>query len=160
MPDAPEKATLLVFSGEMDKAMAAFIIATGAASMGMEVTMFFTFWGMNCLRTGKGAAGKSPLGRMLQVMNPGSVDKMALTHLDMAGVGRTLMKDVMKKKGIASLPELMAMAREMEVRMVVCQMSMEALEISRDELIYPDIEVGGVAVFLAEASEAKFSLFI
>lgn len=160
MLDAPEKATLLVFSGEMDKAMAAFIIATGAASMGMEVTMFFTFWGMNCLRTGKGAAGKSPLGRMLQVMNPGSVDKMALTHLDMAGVGRTLMKDVMKKKGIASLPELMAMAREMEVRMVVCQMSMEALEISRDELIYPDIEVGGVAVFLAEASEAKFSLFI
>src|SRR5689334_21094961 len=107
MSDAPEKATLLVFSGEMDKTMDAFIIATGAAAMGMEVTMFFTFWGMNCLRSGKGAAGKSPMGKMLEVMNPGSVNKMPLTYLDMMGMGRMLMKDVMKKKGIASLPELM-----------------------------------------------------
>jgi peroxiredoxin family protein len=160
MADEPEKATLLVFSGEMDKAMAAFVIATGAASMGMEVTMFFTFWGMNCLRTGKGAPGKSPIGKMLGVMNPGSVDKMALTHLDMMGLGRKLMKDVMTKKGIASLRELMDMAREMDVRMVACQMSMEALEISKEELIYPEIEIGGVAVFLAEASASKLSLFV
>lgn len=160
MADGVEKGTIILFSGELDKALAAFILATGAAAMGMEVTMLFTFWGLNCLRGAEGAPSKTPMGKMLDVMNPGGVDKLPLTHLDMAGIGRKLMKQVMKKKGIASLPELMEMARELEVRMVACQMSMDALEVSREELLFPEIEIGGVAVCLASAADSKFTLFI
>jgi len=168
MSEGAEKAALILFNGELDKAMAAFIIATGAASMGMEVTMFFTFWGLNCLRRpGGGEAGaasdapaKSPVGRMLDVVNPGGVPKLPLTHLDMMGMGRKLMQSVMQKKGIAALPELMETARELEVRMVACQMSMDALEIRREEFVFPEIEIGGVATFLGAAGDAKFTLFI
>ncbi|MEW6486503.1 MAG: DsrE/DsrF/DrsH-like family protein [Thermodesulfobacteriota bacterium] len=168
MSDGAESATLILFSGELDKAMAAFIVATGAASMGMQTTVFFTFWGLNCLRRGgTGEAGKasalpakSPVGRMLDVMNPGGLGKLPLSRLDMLGAGRKMMKSVMQKKGIASLPELMEMARELGVRLVACQMSMDALEIRRDEFVFPEIEVGGVATFLAAAGESRFTLFI
>jgi len=168
MPDPTEKAALILFNGELDKAMAAFIIATGAASMGMEVTMFFTFWGLNCLRRREGgeagpashAPAKTPMGRMLDVMNPGGVHKLPLTHLDMMGVGRKLMQSVMQKKGIAALPELMETARELGVRLVACQMSMDALEIRREEFVFSEIEVGGVATFLGAAGDSKFTLFI
>ena len=160
--ETSEKATLILFSGELDKAMAAFIIATGAASMGMEVTIFATFWGLNCLRGNASgdAPSKSAMGKMLDVMNPGGADKLPLTNLDMMGMGRKMMSSVMQKKGISSLPELMEMAHELEVRLVACQMSMDALEVTREEFIYDDVEIGGVATFLAEASDSKFTLFI
>ena len=168
MSEETEKATIILFNGELDKAMAAFIIATGAASMGMEVTIFFTVWGLNCLRHHAGSEegkasnlpAKSPMGKMLDIMNPGGSGKLPLTHMDMMGMGRKMMSNVMKKKGIATLPELMGMAKDLEVRLIACQMSMDALEITKDEFIYPEVEVGGVATFLGEATDSKFSLFI
>jgi peroxiredoxin family protein len=164
MTDDVEKGTICLFSGELDRAMAAFVMATGAASMGIEVTMFFTFWGLNCLRRPAGgrATGpsKSAVGKMLDVMNPGGAGRLPLSHLDLLGAGRKMMQGVMKKKGIAALPELMSAARELEVRLVACQMSMDALEVRREEFLYPEIEVGGVATFLGQATAARFSLFI
>lgn len=164
MSGAKEKGAVCLFSGELDRAMAAFIIATGAASMGVEVTMFFTFWGLNCIRRSEGGQAtvpaKSAVGKALGLMNPGGADRLPLTHLDLLGVGRKMMRGVMKKKGIAALPELMDTARELGVRMVACQMSMEALEVRREEFLYPEIEVGGVATFVGQASAARFSLFI
>ena len=163
-----EKMTLIVFNGELDKALAAFILATGAAAMGMEVTMFFTFWGLNCLRHEKGSKelkaanppSKSLMGNMLDIMNKGGADKLPLTNMDMMGVGRKMMAGVMKKKGITALPDLMEMANEMEVQMVACQMSMDALEVSKEEFIFPEIEVGGVATYLSSASDSNITLFI
>ena len=155
-----DRKTFVVFSGELDKVLAAFVIANGALSMGSEVTMFFTFWGLNALRKkGPQAAGKGLLDRMFGMMMPQGPDALKLSNLNMGGMGTALMKYVMKTKRVDDLPTLMASARAAGVKLVVCSMSMDVMGIKREELI-DGLEVGGVASFLGAADESNVTLFI
>lgn len=154
-----DKLSMVVFSGDLDKVLAGFIIATGAAAMGMQVTMFFTFWGLAAIRRKKDWGGKSVMERMLQVMSPGASTDLHPSKLAFLGAGSVMLRQMMKQKDVASLEELIDLARECDVRMVACGMSQEVLGIRDDELI-PGVECGGVAMFVGEAQESKVSLFI
>ncbi len=153
-----EKASMIVFSGDMDKVMAAFIIANGAAAFDMKVTMFFTFWGLKAIQKG-GLAGKSPMGKMLGVMNRGGLDAIGPSRLNMGGMGRWMFKKMMRKRNVASLETLRKQALDQGVRMIACEMSCNVMEIEKSDFI-DGVEMGGVATFIAEASDSKFSLFI
>lgn len=156
----PDKKTFVVFSGELDKVLAAFVIANGAMTMGSEVTMFFTFWGLNALRKqGRQARHKSILDWMFGQMMPKGPDALKLSNLNMGGMGTALMKYVMKKKNVESLPALMAMARASGVKLVACSMSMDVMGIRQEELI-DGVEMGGVAAFLGESDQSSGTLFI
>jgi len=155
-----DKKTMVVFSGELDRVMAAFIIANGAVSMGSEMTMFFTFWGLNVLRKGgPQAPRKSFLDRMFGFMMPNGPNALRLSNLNMLGMGTAMMKHVMKSKNVDSLPVLMETARKNGVKLVACAMSMDVMGIKKEELI-DGIEIGGVAAFLGESEEAGMTLFI
>jgi len=154
----PEKASLVVLSGDMDKVMAAFIIANGAAAFDMKVTMFFTFWGLKAIQKGN-PTGTSVMGKMLGMMNRGGLDRIGPSRLNMGGMGRWMFKKMMRKRNVMPLPELVRQAREQGVRLIACDMSMNVMEISKEDLI-DGVEIGGVATYIAEASESKFSLFI
>lgn len=157
---ARDKKTFVVFSGDLDKVMAAFVIANGALAMGSRVTMFFTFWGINALRKpGPQAAGKGLLDRMFGWMMPKGPDALTLSNMNMMGMGTAMMKHVMKTKGVESLPELMGAARAGGARLVACTMSMDVMGIKREELI-DGLELGGVAAFLGEADESNVTLFV
>lgn len=153
------KLSMVVFSGDMDKVMAALIIATGAAASGMDVTMFFTFWGLKAIQDGR-LTGKGLFGRMLGLMNRGGIDTIGPSRFNFGGVGRWMMKTMMKQKNVASLRELLDAAIEMGVKLIPCDMSMEVLEIGRDKLIPQTTAPVGVATFLEEAAHSKITLFI
>lgn len=156
----PSELSMVVFSGDLDKVLAAFIIACGAAAMDTPVTMFFTFWGLNALRRPESVKVKKNLVEsMLGWMMPRGAGKLALSKLHMAGIGTMLVKRVMKQKNIYSLPKLIETAKESGVRMVVCGMSMDLMGISKEELI-DGLEFGGVASYLAAADRSRTSLFI
>lgn len=155
---AVEKASIIVMSGDMDKVMGAFIIANGAAAFDMKVTMFFTFWGLKAIQKGN-LTGKSLMGKMLGVMNRGGLDAIGPSRLNMGGMGRWMFKRMMKKNNVMPLPALVKQAQEQGVRLIACDMSMNVMEIGKSDLV-DGVEVGGVATFIAEASESKFSLFI
>jgi peroxiredoxin family protein/TusA-related sulfurtransferase len=154
------KKTMVVFSGDLDKVLAAFVIANGALSMGNAVTMFFTFWGLNALRKdGPQAAGKEFLDRMFGWMMPKGVGRLKLSQLHMLGMGTAMMKYVMRSKRVDSLRELMAQARAAGAKFVACSMSMSVMGITKEELI-DGVDTGGVASFLGESSDADMTLFI
>ena len=155
---AVEKASIVVFSGDMDKVFGAFIIANGAVAFDMKVTMFFTFWGLKALQKGN-LTGKSAMGRMLGLMNRGGAGRIGPSRFNFGGMGRWMFKRMMNKRRVTPLPEMIEQARELGVRLVACEMSMNVMEIGREDLI-DGVELGGVATFIAEASESKFSLFI
>ena len=155
-----DKTTFVVFSGELDKVLAAFVIANGAVSMGSDVTLFFTFWGLNALRKNQPqAAGKGLLDWMFGWMMPKGPEKLVLSNLHMLGMGTALMKRVMKQKGVDSLPALIGLARSAGVELVACTMSMDVMGIRKEELI-DGVELGGVAAFLGEADASNMTLFI
>ena len=155
-----KKKTIVVFSGDFDKLMAAFIIANGAASMGSEVTMFFTFWGINALRKPKAVlVPKTFIEKMFGWMMPRGADKLKLSKMNMGGMGLAMIKRIMKKKNVPSLPELIESAKAAGVRLVVCTMSMDLMGIKRKELI-DGIEEGGVATYLDSAEAGNVNLFI
>jgi peroxiredoxin family protein len=156
------KLSLVVFSGDLDKLLAAFIMATGAAAMGMEVVMFFTFWATPALRdTKKKGKGKDLFGKMFGFMLPKGAKKVTLSKMNMAGMGTAMMKHLMKKKKVASLDEMIGLAIEMGVKMYICDMSMDLMGFKQDEMIdYPGREFVGVAKFLEEAGDSKVQLFI
>lgn len=157
---ATNNKTMVVFSGELDKVLAAFVIANGAAAMGQQVTLFFTFWGLNALRKAKGPrVAKNLVERMFGWMLPRGADRLKLSKLNMAGLGTEMMKAVMRGKRIDSLPELMAKAQEQGVRLIACQMSMDMMGIKPEELI-DGVEIGGVATFINETDRGNASLFI
>ncbi|MGD9874318.1 MAG: FAD-dependent oxidoreductase [Kiritimatiellia bacterium] len=157
---ASSKKTFVVFSGELDRVLAAFIIANGAVAMGSEVTLFFTFWGLNALRKGNPPpVEKGPLDKMFGMMMPRGAEKLKLSNLNMMGAGTKMMQQVMKSKGVKSLPELMADAKAAGVRLVACSMSMDVMGIRKEELI-DGVEVGGVAAFLEEADQSGTTMFI
>jgi peroxiredoxin family protein len=156
------KLSMVVFSGDLDKVLAAFIIATGAVAMGMEVVMFFTFWGTTVLRDKKKkVGGKDVMGKMFGAMLPSGTGDVKLSNMNMGGMGTAMMKSLMKKKNVASLEEMVALAEELEVRIFVCEMSMDLMGFKREEFIdYKHMGFAGVATFLQEAANSKVQLFI
>ncbi len=155
-----KKKTMVVFNGELDRAIASFIIANGAAAMGNEITMFFTFWGLNVLRKDEPEkVDKGLMDKMFGWMMPRGSKKLPLSNMNMLGIGAKMIRSVMKKKGVDSLEELIRQAQENGVKMIACQMSMDVMGIKKEELM-DGVEVGGVATFLGESDEANMSLFI
>lgn len=154
--------SLVVFSGELDKLLAAFTIATGAGACGMNVSLFCTFWGTVALKkSGPQSADKSWVERLFGWLLPGGVQNRRLSHLDFAGFGRRMMTLEMKKKHIADLPTLLELAGELGVQIYVCEMSMSLMGIRKEELIdYPQLRYCGVAHFLDLASRSNVTLFI
>lgn len=152
--------TNVVFSNDFDKAVAAFIIANGAAAAGYEVTLFFTFWGLNILRkSGPVSAKKNLIEKMFGIMMPKGADKLPLSKMNMAGMGLAMIKGIMKQKNVMTLPELIAQAKMSGVKIVVCTMSMDLMGIKKEELI-DGIEEGGVAMYVDHLSESRANLFI
>lgn len=152
--------TLVVFSGNLDKAIASFIIANGAAAMGRKVTMFFTFWGLNILRKPTGGKVKKDfLGRMFGMMMPKGPQKLKLSQMSMGGLGGKMIRYIMKKNNIASLEELIEQGKNQGIRIIACSMSLDLMGIKKEELI-DGIEIGGVAAYLAAAETADTNLFI
>lgn len=155
-----DKKTIIVFSNDMDKVLASFVIATGAAAMGDEVTMFFTFWGLNVLRDpNKKSPKKSFLERMFGRMMPKGVENLPLSKMNFLGIGPKLMRYIMRKKKVQTLQEMLKQAQELGIKLVACSMSMDVMGIKKEELI-DGVEIGGVATYLAEASQAGLNLFI
>ena len=156
------KLSMVVFSGDLDKVLAAFVIATGAVAMGMDVVMFFTFWGTPVLRDkNKKVGGKDVMGKMFGAMLPTGTGDVKLSNMNMGGMGTTMMKSLMKKKNVASLEEMLALAEELGVRIYVCEMSMDLMGFKREEFIdYKDMGFAGVATFLQEAANSKVQLFV
>ncbi len=150
---------MVVFSGDMDKLFAAFSIATGAAAANMDVTMFFTFWGLRALKK-KVRTGKSLLGRMLGFMYGGDINRASPSKMSFGGIGRWMFKKMMKSKNVASLPDLRKIALELGVKLYGCQMSMEVMEIPREKMLDGVTACVGVAAFLEQAQQADVSLFI
>lgn len=157
---ADDKKTIIVFSGELDRVMAAMVIARGAAAMGNEVTLFFTFWGLNILRKpAPPPVKKSFLEAMFGMMMPRGAGKVKLSKLNMGGLGTLMMQHVMKTKNVPSLPEMIAEAQEFGVKFIACTMSMDIMGIKPEELI-DGLEFAGVAGYLGSADEANVNLFI
>jgi peroxiredoxin family protein len=159
---AENRLAMIVFSGDMDKVLASFVIATGAVAMGMDVVMFFTFWGTPVLRDKKKKiGGKDIMGKMFGAMLPKGTGAVKLSKMNMGGMGTAMMKSLMKKKNVASLEEMIALAEELGVRIYVCEMSMDLMGFTRDEFIdYKGLGFAGVATYLQEAQNSKVQLFI
>jgi len=152
--------TIVVFSNDLDKMMAAFIIANGAAAMGAQVTMFFTFWGLNLLRKNeKITVKKNILEKMFGVMMPRGASKVKLSKMHMAGIGTFMIQQVMKHKNVFSLSRLIEEARNNHIKFVACSMSMDIMGIKKEELI-DGVEIGGVATYLEKADLSNYNLFI
>jgi peroxiredoxin family protein len=155
-----DRAAIVVFSGDLDKVLAALVIATGAAAAGLETTLFFTFWGLAALKKGGGAgAGRSLKERMFALMTPGGSQELGTSKLNFLGLGARMLRSMMKEKGIASLEELMAVARDLGVRFMACTMSMDAMGVRQEQLV-DGLEYGGVAAYMAEAARSRVTLFI
>ncbi|MFH1228186.1 MAG: DsrE/DsrF/DrsH-like family protein [Planctomycetota bacterium] len=154
-----DKMTIILFSGEMDKAIAAFTLATTAAASGMEATIFFTFWGLNVLKKDKYAitASQNILQKMFNFM---STSALPITKLNMFGLGPWMMKRLMKKSRMASLADLMKTARELKVKYIACTTSCGVLGLGKEHLTGDVDEFAGASTYLAEASNSKINLFI
>jgi peroxiredoxin family protein len=157
-----KKLSMIVFSGDMDKVLASLIIATGAVAMGMDVVMFFTFWGTPILRDKKKkVGGKDMMGKMFGTMLPKGAGDVKLSKMNMGGMGTAMMKSLMKKKNVASLEQMLELAEELGVRIFICEMSMDLMGFKREEMIdYSNLTFCGVAKFLEEAQNSKIQLFI
>ena len=151
--------TLVIFSGEMDKVMAGFNIAVGAAAMGKETTMFFTFWGMKAIQKGT-LTGQSFFGRMMGLMNRGGITRIGPSRFNFGGVGRWMFKTMMNDHHITPLEELRQTAIDLGVKLIPCQMSMDVMEIKREHLIDEVEETAGVATMLEAGDHSRTTLFI
>lgn len=154
-----DRATLIVFSGDLEKVMSAYIIATGAASMGMDVTMFFTFWGLGALKKKRSLRGKNLLQRMMTALTPGGVAQLGTSKFNFFGLGPRMLRAMMRQKNVATLDELAAIAREFGVREIACTMTMDVMGVAKEELL-AHVEFGGVGTFVGEAAGSKIQLYI
>jgi peroxiredoxin family protein len=154
-----KKTTLVVLSGDLDKLFAAYSIATGAAAVNMNVTMFFTFWGLRALKKNE-STGSSFFGKMIGLVEGGDITKANPSKYGFLGMGRWMFNKMMKNKNVASLLELRQLATDLGVKMYSCQVSMEVMEIPRDKLIGEVADVAGVAFMIEEAQNSEFTLFI
>lgn len=139
--------------------MASFIIANGAKASGKDVTMFFTFWGLNILRKENVKVRKSFIDNMFDMMMPKGAKNLTLSKMNMGGLGSAMMKWVMKNKNISTLSELITQAQKNGIKFIACNMSMDVMGIKKEELI-DGVEIGGVAKYIAESNNANSNLFI
>jgi peroxiredoxin family protein len=155
-----KKTTIVLFSGDYDKAMAAYIIANGAAAYDHEVTIFHTFWGLNALRKeNQIPLKKGFLEKMFGKMMPRGADKMGLSKMNYLGMGPKMIKHVMKKHNAMTLPQLVEMAQEQNVKMIACTMTMDLLGLQQEELL-DGIDYAGVAAYIGDAEQGNVNLFI
>lgn len=156
------KSTIVVFSGELDKALAAFVIATGAAASGWEVTMFFTFWGLNLIRhpTKKAKNPKDMMSKMFGMMMPKGAQKAILSKMHMAGMGTWMMKKRMQDKKVQTLNEMIKDAHDLDVKFLACDMSMDVMGLQKEEFIKQVDEIVGVGTYIKECKDADQTLFI
>ena len=157
-----DQLSMVVFSGDLDKILAAMIIATGAAAFDMKVKIFFTFWATAALRDPKKSVkGKNLMEKMFGMMLPRGAGKVKLSNMNMYGIGTSMIKGIMKKHKVASLPEMFKTAGELGIEINICEMSMNLMGFKKEEMIdYPGMTVCGVATFLSDAQESKIQLFI
>jgi peroxiredoxin family protein len=158
-----EKVTIAVLSGDLERALAAFMLATTAASMGMEVNMFFTFWGLNIIKKNEGSLkSKGLMRKMLNTMNRGGSKRLKLSRFNMMGMGTWMMKKLMKETNMPTIDELIVMAKELGVNMIACTTTCGVMGINADkESFRPEVEImAGAATFLGDARESKVTLFI
>jgi peroxiredoxin family protein len=159
MPE--DRATIVVFSGDLDKVLAAFVIATGAAVAGLETSMFFTFWGLSVLKK-KGApmqGHQSIKEKMFGMMTPSGTAELGVSRMNFFGIGASMLRSMMKEKNVATLDELMNVAKDLGVKLIACTMSMDVMGVAKEQLI-GNLEYGGVATYMADASRSKVTLFI
>ena len=155
-----KRTTIVLFSGDYDKAMAAYIIANGAAAYDHEVTIFHTFWGINALRKQEPVAvNKGFLEKMFAKMMPRGAEKLGLSKMQMLGMGPKMIKHVMNKHNALTLTQLVEMAQEQDIKLVTCTMTMDLLGLQKEELL-DGIQYAGVAAYLADAEEGNVNLFI
>ena len=156
-----EKLTIVMFSGDLDRALAGFIIATTAASMDMEVAIFFTFWGLNIIKKNEGAIkSKGLMRKMLNFMNRGGSKRLKLSRFNMLGLGTWMIKGLMKDIKHPSLDELITMAHQMGVKLVACTTTCGLMAIPEDSFRSEVESLAGAAYFLGEARQSKVTLFI
>jgi len=154
-----DRVAIVVFSGDLDRVLAAFIIATGAAAMGQQVSMFFTFWGLSVLKKGTQLSDKTLFQKMFTLMTPGSSHSLPVSKMNYFGVGAQMLRTMMKQKNVSSLEDMIALARDLGIRTIACEMSRDVMGIKESELA-EGFECGGVASFLADSLKARTSLFI
>jgi peroxiredoxin family protein len=154
-----KRTAIVVFSGEMDKVFAALIIGNGAAAMGHEVTMFFTFWGLKAIQKGN-LTGKGFFGRMIGVMNRGGINRIGPSRFNFGGIGRWMFKKMMAAKGVTPLDQMLQLAVDMGVKLYPCLMTMDVMEIPQESFIEGVQQPVGVATFMEAASGAELNLFI
>ncbi len=154
-----DKVAIVVFSGDLDKVLAAFVIATGAAALGQEVSMFFTFWGLSVLKKKSSLADKNVFEKAMAVMSPGNSEQLPVSQMNYFGVGAKMLRKMMKDKNVSSLEEMIAMAKEMDVKLLACEMSRDVMGVSDEELM-DGLEPAGVASFLGESLRSRTNLFI
>lgn len=157
LKETKDGATMVVFSGDMDKVLASMIIASGAAAMGKQVTIFFTFWGLSALKKQK--IKKGGMAKMFDLMLPKGAASMPISAMNMGGLGAKMMKFIMKEKNVDSLPVMIEKANELGVKFVACTMSMDIMGIEKSEL-YDFVEYGGVATYLGDSEASNLNLFI
>ncbi len=156
-----EKLTIVMFSGELDRALAGFILATTAASMGMEVRMFFTFWGLNIIKRNQGSIkSKGLMRKMLNTMNRGGSKRLKLSRFNMLGLGTWMMKKLMKEANYPTIDEFITMAHDMGVKLIPCSTTCGIMGLPEDAFRSEVEAQAGAAYFLNEAREAKIALFI
>jgi len=154
------RATLIVFSGDLDKVLASLVVATGAASAGLETSMFFTFWGLSVLKKQGAAAKKKNLKqRLFALMTPSGTRELRVSKMNYFGIGARMFRSMMKEKNISSLEEMFSLAKDLGVTMTACEMSMDIMGVERDELI-EGLEFAGVGAYLGKAASSRLSLFI
>lgn len=154
-----DRVTIVVFSGELDRVLAAFIIATGALAMGQEVSMFFTFWGLNALRKQRIVEGKSVTERMMALMSPATTAQMGVSNMNFFGIGAKMLRYMMKEKNVETFEGLIDLAEELGATMYSCAMSQDVMGIKQEEL-RDNAELAGVAGFMADALRSKATMFI
>lgn len=173
-----KKGTILLLSGEMDKALTAFIIANGFAALGVEMKIWFMIWGHNCLKKRRSwfSFRRKPdparegiyrtletdnfMQPMVEMLNRGGANHLPLSQLNLMGLGPLLLGKMLKRKGIPSLEELIKSADELGVKFIMCQICFDALGLSVDDLIVPNVEVKGVASYMKDTMDAHVNLFI
>ncbi|MFZ2552725.1 MAG: DsrE/DsrF/DrsH-like family protein, partial [Trichococcus flocculiformis] len=160
LQETKDGATMVVFSGDLDKALASFIIANGAAAYGKPVTMFFTFWGLNVIkRPEKVSVVKRGMEKMFDIMLPKHAGQLPISKMNMGGMGSKMIQAVMKQKNVDPLPVMIAQAQKMGVKMVACTMSMDIMGIKEEEII-EGVDFGGVAAYIGDTMDANLNLFI
>jgi peroxiredoxin family protein len=153
--------SMVVFSGSLDRMLAAFVLASTSAASGMQVDMFFTFWGLAALRDARKSARKDLIGRLFGWMLPRGMHKLPLSQMQMGGMGPAMIRHIMKQKRFASLDDMLAICGEFGVRIYACDMSREIMGITPEELIdYPHLGTCGAATFIERAAASRMSLFI